>query len=76
MNYISWNCRGLGQPCVILELTDLVKKFSPTIIFLMETRSNGPFLQKICAKIHFDNIYIVPRHNSGGSLALFWKKWY
>ena len=26
MNCISWNCRGLGQPHVVLELTELVKK--------------------------------------------------
>ena len=26
MNTISWNCRGLGRPCVVQELTKMVKK--------------------------------------------------
>ena len=24
-------------------------------------------------KIHYDHVFVVPHHNKGGSLALFWK---
>ena len=73
MNCISWNCRGLGQPRAVLELTEMVKKYSPSIIFLMETRSKEGFLKKLCSKLHADNVFIVPRTNTGGGLALYWK---
>ena len=73
MNCLSWNCRGLGQPRAVLELTEMVKKYSLSIIFLMETRSKEGFLKKLCSKLHADNVFIVPRTNTGGGLALYWK---
>ena len=51
----------------------MVKKYSPTIIFLMETRSKEGFLKKLCSKLQTDNVFIVPRTNTGGGLALYWK---
>lgn len=73
MNCISWNCRGLGQTCAVLELTELVKKHFPTIVFLMETRAKDDFLKRLCIKLQFDNWFIVPRINTGGDLVLYWK---
>lgn len=66
MNYICWNCRGLDQSR--LELTELVQKYSPLIIFLMETRSKEIFLKKLCSKLHLENLFIVPQTNTGGGL--------
>ena len=74
MNCISWNCCGLGQACTVLKLTEMVKKQSPTIIFLMETRSKESFLKNLWSKLGLDNVHIVPRLNTGGGLALYWKK--
>ena len=74
MNYIRWNCHGLGQARAVLELTEMVKKQSPTIIFLMETRSKESFLKNLRSKLELDNVHIVTRLNIGGGLALYWKK--
>ena len=73
MNCISWNCRGLGQPRAVLELTELVKNKSPSILFLMETRSKEQYLKKLCSKLKLENVHIEPRVNTGGGLALYWK---
>ncbi|KAL4632173.1 hypothetical protein ACB092_04G033300 [Castanea dentata] len=73
MNYINWNCCGLGQTRAVLELTELVKKHSPTIVFLMETKAKDDFLKRLCSKLQFDNFFIVPRINTGGGLVLYWK---
>ena len=73
MNCISWNCRGLGQTRAVLELTELVKKHSPTMVFLMETRAKDDFLKRLCTKLQFDKWFIVPRINTGGGLVLYWK---
>ena len=73
MNCLSWNCRGLGQPHAVLELIELVKKYSPSILFLMETRSKDNHLKKLCLKLHIENVFIEPRVNTSGGLALYWK---
>lgn len=67
------NYRGLGQPRAILELMEMVKKYSSSIIFLIETRSKEGFLKKLCSKLQTDNVFIVPRTNTGGGLALYWR---
>nr|XP_023891885.1 uncharacterized protein LOC112003894 [Quercus suber]XP_023929367.1 uncharacterized protein LOC112040706 [Quercus suber] len=74
MNGLSWNCRGLGRPRAVLELTDLVKKHSPQFVFLMETRAKDKFLKNLCRKLDLKNLFIVPRNNTGGGLALYWKE--
>ena len=73
MSCINWNCHGLGQPRVVLELTELVKKKSPSIIFLMETKSKEQYLKKLCSKLKLENVHIEPRVNASGGLTLYWK---
>ena len=73
MNCISWNCCGLGKPRAVLELTEMVKKHSPSIIFLMETRSKDSTLKNLWSKLNVENVHIVSLHNIGGGLALYWK---
>ena len=73
MNCLSWNYRGLGQQWAVLELTDLVKKHSPSILFLMETRSKDHKLKTLCSKLHLENVFIESRVNTGGGLALYLK---
>jgi len=71
MNCISWNCCGLGKSHAVLELTEMVKKYSPNMVFLMETRSKEGYLKNLCRKIHMENLFIVPHHNTGCGLALY-----
>ena len=63
----------MGRPCAVLELTELVKKHSPTVVFLMETKAKDNFIKNLCSKLQLENVHIVPRQNTGGGLALFWK---
>ena len=74
MNCLSWNCHGLGQSRAVLELIDLVKNHSPSILFLMETKSKDHNLKKLCLKRHLENVFIEPRVNTSGGLALYWKE--
>ena len=52
----------------------MVKKYSPTIIFLMETKSKDNYVKNLRVKLQLDNVHIVSRHNRGGGLALFWSR--
>ena len=51
----------------------MVKKHSPRFVFLMETRAKDKFLKNLCRKLELKNLFIVPRNNTGGGLALYWK---
>lgn len=37
MSLLAWNCRGLGNPQVILSFRDLVRSYRPVVIFLSKT---------------------------------------
>ena len=71
MNCLSWNYHGLGQSRAVLELINLVKRHSPSVLFLMETKSKDHNLKKLCSKLHLDYIFIEPWINTGGGLALY-----
>ena len=42
------------------------------LIFLMETKVEKSVLVRIGRKMQYNNCFEVPRHNTGGGLALFW----
>ena len=72
MSCLSWNCRGLGNPQTEDELVALVGNKDPKLVFLMETKVEKVVLERIGRKIQKSNIFVVPRHNIGGGLSLFW----
>ena len=52
----------------------MVKKYAPTIFFLMETKSKDNYVKNLRVKLQLDNVHIVSRLNTGGGLALFWSR--
>ena len=73
MSCLSWNYRGLGNPQTEDELVAFVSNKDPMLVFLMETKVEKYVLDRISRKIQYSNLFVVPRHNTGGGLALFWK---
>lgn len=49
-----------------------MKKQSPSIVFLMETKANDSYVKNLKAKLHLVNVHIVSGHNTSGGFALFW----
>ena len=39
----------------------------------LETKAKDDYVKKLKSKLQLDNVRIVPQHNIGGRLALFWK---
>ena len=72
MSYLSWNCRGFGNPQTEDELVAMLCNKDPKLVFLMETKVEKVVLEHIGRKIQFSNLFVVPRHNTGGGLALYW----
>ena len=44
------------------------------MVFLMETKVEKYVLERLGRKIQYPNLFVVPRVNIGGGLALFWKR--
>ena len=73
MSCLTWSCRGLGNPCTVRELRDLIRAKDPSVVFLAETWADEARLKDLQRNLAFDNLHFVDRINRGGGLALFWK---
>lgn len=71
MKILFWNCRGLGQPQTVQELTRLIREHKPSLVFLSETRQNKAIVEGICRRNSFSNCLPVCVEGKGGGLALF-----
>ena len=49
-----------------------MKAKGPKIVFLMETKKKKSYLERLRCRLKFDNLFIVPRRNLSGGLALLW----
>jgi hypothetical protein len=74
MSILSWNCQGLEQPCIVQELTWLVRPVCSSIVFLSETRQQKERVQNLKNRLGMNNCFIVDGRGKGGGLVLFWKQ--
>lgn len=76
MNCLFWNCRGLGNPATIRQLTWLAKNKKPKMVFLMETKLMKEEWGNILFKAGFDNMFAVSCDRAAGGrkggLGLLW----
>ncbi|XP_054820613.1 uncharacterized protein LOC129319527 [Prosopis cineraria] len=68
----SWNCQGLGASLTVKTLKEEVKKNKPQIVFLMETKQNRSYLERISRRCGFDEYWYVDPVGRSGGLALWW----
>ena len=72
MNLISWNCRGMGAPRAVQEMTKMVMKINPHVLFLIETKKKSTKMEWLRARWLFDNCFAVDSVGRGRGLALLW----
>ena len=70
MNFISWNCQGLGNLRAVLVLHNLVKTHGPKILFLMETKLDVLRMEFVRIKLRFKHCFTVPSLGRSEGLAL------
>jgi len=74
MSIFCLNCRGLGDPRAVKELRVALRRYSPTLIFLSETKRSMTEMSVIKNKLgDYDGIFVDCRGRAGG-LALLWDK--
>ena len=71
---VSWKCRGLGNPSSVRTLKDLVSRFKPTFVFLMEVKVNRVRIDAIKNQIQFEGLFLVEGVRRGGGVAFMWKE--
>ncbi|XP_074352031.1 uncharacterized protein LOC141691191 [Apium graveolens] len=73
MNFLSWNCRGLGNSRAVRVLRDLVKTRKPDFIFLSETLVSSIKISELCLSLGFVHNFAVDCVGRGGGLAVMCK---
>lgn len=72
MNCLSWNCQGLGNPRIVLELHLLVKNKNLHFVFLIETKCRRTKVDCIRNKLGYDCNFVVDSRGRSGVLAMLW----
>ncbi|KAL0296120.1 UNVERIFIED_CONTAM: hypothetical protein Sradi_6664100 [Sesamum radiatum] len=73
MILISWNCQGLGTPCTVHTLGELLRSHHPSLVFLAETKCKKGRIDGIKRRSGLFGCYVESQGRSGG-LALLWDK--
>ena len=60
MNSLYWNCRELGKPQSVRALHDLVQRWDPRIVFLLETKLKKKRMERVRDRLGFANGLLVP----------------
>ncbi|XP_058763739.1 uncharacterized protein LOC131637168 [Vicia villosa] len=74
MNVLSWNCRGLGNPSVVLNLKYLIRRYKPNVLFLFETTSYSNKVEDLRYALSFDSCFTVNRIGRSGGIVVFWRE--
>jgi len=70
---MTWNVQGAGSASFLNTLKELIRKYDPTIMALMETKISGRQAEAVCKKIGFDGHFRVDAQGFSGGIWLFWK---
>ena len=71
---LGWNCREFGNPKTVNALHDIVQRWDPKIVFLLETKLRKKAMERAKARVGFVYGSIVPKSNRSGGLAMLWRK--
>ncbi|XP_042964646.1 uncharacterized protein LOC122298864 [Carya illinoinensis] len=73
MNFISWNCRGFGNPQTIQDLCLMAKEKKANVIFLIEIMIKGGRLESMKRRLGMEGCLAVDPVGKKGGLVLFWR---
>lgn len=74
MRIFTWNCRGLGKPRAVRELTSLVSCYKLRVVGLLETKIDKRRLENLRCKLGFKHGFVVERKGLAGGFVLWWKE--
>jgi hypothetical protein len=72
MKFFAWNCRGLSRASAIRSLRGKIRKHSPKVLFLSETKMHPTSASVILNGLGYFNMTHAPPSSSKGGLLLAW----
>ena len=63
---------GLGNTATVKELRELVRKFAPTVLCVLETQIHKARVVSLKSTLGFDNAFAVSSSGRSGGLGIFW----
>jgi len=73
MKFISWNCRGVGNPRFRRSCKDLLRQQRPDVICFLETKASSDLISmSFLSRFGFDKNFQIPSAGFAGGLWLFW----
>ncbi|XP_074314560.1 uncharacterized protein LOC141649779 [Silene latifolia] len=74
MNLLSLNCRGQGNPDAVGGLRNLIRRETPALVFLCETKLSSVEFALVMASFDEYSSMSVDSMGRSGGLAFLWKK--
>ena len=73
MTALYWNCRVLENSYIVNVLRNIMQRWDPSIVFLLETKLNKKGMEKARDKAGF--VYgLIPKSERSGGIAMLQKK--
>jgi hypothetical protein len=72
MSCMCRNCRGLRSDVTVRELHNIVKRFQPTVLCMVETQIHKSQVEGLARSLGFDNCFAASSTGRSGGLGMFW----
>ena len=73
LNILTWNCRGVLNPCFRKALQDILRINNPEILILTETRLGGSRATDLARSFPFDGFLCTNTIGFAGGVWIMWK---
>jgi exonuclease III len=73
MKFLAWNCRGLSCASAIRSLRGKIRKHSPDVLFLSETKMHPSSATVMLNGLSYFKMAHAPSSGSRGGLLLAWR---
>ncbi|XP_071676896.1 uncharacterized protein [Lolium perenne] len=72
MSVLGLNCRGLGGAAAVRDLRLLAERYTPAILFVVETQLQRDRVEGLARSLGFDNSFAVSSSGRSGGIGIFW----
>src|SRR4051812_24982265 len=72
MNFLSWNCRGLGNTATGREAREFTAKFTPALFCVSETQISKERAEASAGQLGFSKSFAVASLGRSVGLVVFW----
>ncbi|KAJ8440029.1 hypothetical protein Cgig2_020517 [Carnegiea gigantea] len=71
---LTWNVQGAGSCEFLYTLKEFIRKYSPKVLMLVETKISGNTVDTVCNKLKFDGRFRVEANGFSGGIWVLWNK--